>query len=92
MSNWISIKEKVPPFDTLVVLKGIDVIENNGQKYDIPRYCLAYNEMYRPHCNMTAVYDGYDFPANVKLPIYCQPSFEPTHWMPLEVDRVRGAI
>lgn len=92
MKDWINIKENVPPFDTLVVLKGTQTVMVKGIPRSFPEYCLAYNECYRPHCNMTAVYSGYDFPADVKLPIYCQPKFKPTYWMPLEVDPVRGVI
>ena len=77
--KWILIKDKVPPFDTAVVLLGYQWVENIYCKpthFKIMKMCLAYNECYGETV-MTAIDDLHEgIPPDI--------DFEPVWWHPLD--------
>lgn len=56
---WIKLKDKVPPFDVLVLCRGEhDVIDSKGNNHGkCPHYFLAFNQCYHPFCCMVRVID-----------------------------------
>ena len=56
---WNNIKEKIPPYDTLVLCKGTS-------EYGCPVYCLAFNQCY-DEAAMTPVYDSLPIESQNKL-------------------------
>ena len=70
--EWIDIKERIPPFDTWVVVMNID-------NYEV---CCAYNETY-DEVVMTRIDAGKEYDSDGVKIIYRQVPFEITHWFPL---------
>lgn len=54
---WNKLTDKVPPYDTVVLCRGEhDVIDFKGVNHGkSPHLFLAFNQCYRPYCNMTRV-------------------------------------
>lgn len=70
--EWISVKDRIPPFDSSVV-----VINANDYKM-----CLAYNESYS-ELMMTRLDPGKEYDSNGLEIFYRKVPFEVTHWYPL---------
>lgn len=72
--NWIKIEDRMPPYDTRVIVRG------KGQYgYD---YAVAYNEAYGTLC-MTQLF-SLDEKLRDKLPTYVGVPFKIEEWMELE--------
>jgi hypothetical protein len=71
-AEWISIKDRLPPFDMMVVVI-------NAEEF---KKCIAYNETYN-ELVMTRVDTGEEFDEKGRKVIYRQVPFEITHWFPL---------
>jgi len=71
-ADWISIKDRIPPFD-------IDVVVINNKEF---KQCIAYNEAYG-EVVMTRADDGEESDKDGKKIIYREVPFEITHWFPL---------
>ncbi len=77
--SWISIEEKKPPYDTLVLLVGMS-------EWGSPLFCLAFNNNYPPNMDLCCTFDELIDEDRSKLRSYYPPSFKPTHWVEVPID------
>jgi hypothetical protein len=89
---WINIKDKIPPYDTRVLVRGTksgiaNYIDGNTNKhietpYSYKVYAIAFNECYPPIINMTQIVEcDPNAPLSQQYPPII---FEIEEWMVLE--------
>ena len=84
-TEWISVKDQVPPYDVLVLCRGTKSFhdEKNDKTYNYHLYALAVNQVYKPEICMVQVIEGASFVDGYKdLP------FELEHWMHIPGERL----
>lgn len=80
---WTSIKDAIPPFDTLVLVKGTGrVTDPRGVEHTWPKYCLAFNQCFNDLC-MTCMFE-YKEGDFKKFPLMYNVPFEIEEWITIE--------
>ena len=88
---WISIKDKAPPYDDLVLLRGDEEVESKWidgwtneehcETVTISKYAIAFNQCYPPDICMTQVVEVTKDDKPNLATSYPNIAFKITHWM-----------